>query len=197
MRVMPHAMQIKITGKNLDIGDALRSRIDERLRQLKQKYFEGSVHANVTVEKQRSAFHTDCTLFLATGLKLQSHGSDADAPASFEAAALHLEKQLKRYKQRIKDHHKTRREPVRETEAASYVISAAPEEEAAGADLNPVVIAEHVSKVPELTVGEAVMQLDISSVPFVLFRNAGSGSLNVVYRRNDGNIGWVDPRPSA
>lgn len=190
-------MQIKITGKNLDVGDALRTRIDDRLRQLQQKYFDGTVHAHVTVEKQRSAFHSDCTLFLATGLKLQSHGSDAEAPQSFEAAALHLEKQLKRYKQRIKDHHKSRREPVREIDAASYVISAAPEEEAASADLNPVVIAEHTTKVPELTVGEAVMQLDISSIPFVLFRNAGNGALNVVYRRTDGNIGWVDPRPSA
>lgn len=194
MKVMPYAMQIKITGKNLDVGDALRERINERLRQLQQKYFEGTVHGHVMVEKQRSGFHTDCTLHLATGLKLQAHGSDSEAPLSFDAAALHLEKQLKRYKQRLKDHHKSRREPVKQIEAASYVISAAPEDEAPAADLNPVVIAETATQVPELTVGEAVMQLDISNVPFVLFRNAGSGGLNVVYRRNDGNIGWVDPR---
>jgi ribosomal subunit interface protein len=197
MKVVPYAMQIKITGKNLDVGEALRERINERLRLLQQKYFEGTVHGHVTVEKQRSNFHSDCTLQLATGLTLQAHGSDAEAVPSFEAAALHLEKQLKRYKQRMKDHHKSRREPVRESEAASYVISAAPEEEAAAADLNPVVIAETATQVPELTVGEAVMQLDISSVPFVLFRNAGSGMLNVVYRRNDGNIGWVDPRQQS
>ena len=194
---MPHAMQIKITGKNLDVGAALRDKIGERLRQLQQKYFEGSVHAHVTVEKQRSNFHSDCTLHLATGLVLQAHGSEAEAPASFEAAAFHLEKQLKRYKQRLKDHHKSRREPVRQQDAASYVISAAPEEEAASADLNPVVIAESAAQVPELTVGEAVMQLDISSVSFVLFRNCGHGSLNVVYRRSDGNIGWLDPKPAS
>jgi ribosomal subunit interface protein len=196
MKVVPYAMQIKITGKNLDVGEALRDRINERLRLLQQKYFEGTTHGHVTVEKQRSNFHCDCTLLLATGLKLQAHGSDADAFPSFEAAALHLERQLKRYKQRIKDHHK-RREPVRQMEAASYVISAAPEEEAPAADLNPVVVAESATQVPELTVGEAVMQLDISSVPFVLFRNAGNGTLNVVYRRNDGNIGWVDPRQQS
>lgn len=190
-------MQIKITGKNLDVGDALRDRIDERLRLLQQKYFEGTVHGHVTVEKQRAGFHTDCTMHLATGLKLQAHGAGGEAPASFEAAALHLERQLKRYKQRIKDHHKSRREPVRQIEAAAYVISAAPEEEAPAADLNPVVIAEAATQVPELTVGEAVMQLDISSIPFVLFRNAGSGAINVVYRRNDGNIGWVDPRQQS
>jgi ribosomal subunit interface protein len=197
MKVVPYAMQIKITGKNLDIGEALRERINDRLRQLQQKYFEGTVHGAVTVEKQRSAFHTDCTLHLATGLRLQSHGSDGEAPASFDAAALHLEKQLKRYKQRLKDHHKTRKEPVRQEEAQSYIISAAPEEEHPEAGLNPVVIAEQATTVPELTVGEAVMQLDISSVPFVLFRNSGHGALNVVYRRSDGNIGWVDPRPAS
>lgn len=192
-----YAMQIKITGKNLDVGEALRGRIDERLRQFQQKYFEGSVHGHVTVEKQRAAFHTDCTLHLATGLVLQAEGHDADGPASFEGAAQHLEKQLKRYKHRLKNHHKSRREPVRQIEAQSYVISPAPEEEAADAGLNPVVIAEQATSVPELTVGEAVMQLDISSVPFVLFRNSGHGALNVVYRRADGNIGWVDPRPRS
>jgi ribosomal subunit interface protein len=197
MKVVPYAMQIKITGKNLDIGEALRDRISNRLNLLQQKYFEGTVHGTVTVEKQRSSFHSDCTLHLATGLRLQAHGSDGEAPASFEAAALHLEKQLKRYKQRLKDHHKSRREPVRQYEAQSYVISAAPEEESPEAGLAPAVIAEQPTTVPELTVGEAVMQLEISSLPFVFFRNSGHGALNVVYRRNDGNIGWVDPRPAS
>ncbi len=197
MKVVPYAMQIKITGKNLDVGEALRDRINDRLQQLQQKYFEGTVHATVTVEKQRASFHTDCTLHLATGLRLQAHGADAEAHPSFEAAALHLEKQLKRYKQRLKDHHKSRKEPVRLEAAQSYVISAAPEVEAPEAGLNPVVVAEQATTVPELTVGEAVMQLDISSVPFVLFRNAGHGALNVVYRRSDGNIGWVDARAAS
>jgi len=190
-------MQIKITGKNLDIGDALRDHVSERLLQLQQKYFEGTVHGHVTVEKQRTGFHTDCTLHLATGLVLQAHGAAADAHPSFDSAAQHLEKQLKRYKQRIKDHHKTRREPVRQIEAANYVISTSEEHGPEPADLNPVVIAESAMNVPELTVGEAVMQLDISSVPFVMFRNSGHGALNVVYRRHDGNIGWVDPRPAS
>jgi ribosomal subunit interface protein len=190
-------MQIKITGKNFDIGDALRDYVGDRLRNLQQKYFEGSVHAHVTFEKQRSEFHTDCTLHLATGLVLQAHASAAEAHPSFDGAAQHLEKQLKRYKQRLKDHHRTRREPVRRSEAASYVISAAEEQAQEPADLNPVVVAESVASVPELTVGEAVMQLEISSVSFVLFRNSGHGALNVVYRRRDGNIGWLDPRPLA
>lgn len=190
-------MQIKVTGKNLDIGEALRIHIEERLQQFRQKYFEGTVHAHVTVEKQRFSFQTDCSLHLATGLVLQSHGLAAEAFPSFDAAAQHLEKQLKRYKQRLKDHHKERREPVRQSEAASYIIQAGDADGEEPAGLNPVVIAESSTSVPELSVGEAVMQLEISSVPFVLFRNSKGGQTNVVYRRSDGNIGWVDPRPAA
>jgi ribosomal subunit interface protein len=190
-------MQIKVTGKNLDVGDALRAHVEDRLKQLQQKYFDGTVHAHVTVEKVRTGFHSDCALHLATGLMLQAHGNGAVAHAGFDEAATHLEKQLRRYKRRIKDHHSSRREPVRTMEAASYVISPAPEEEDETSGLNPVVIAEMGASVPELSVGEAVMQLDISSVPFVLFRNGGHGGLNVVYRRQDGNIGWLDPKPQA
>jgi ribosomal subunit interface protein len=130
-------MQIKVTGKNLDVGSALREHVEDRLRQLQQRYFEGTVHAHVTVEKQRGGFHTDCTLHLATGLLLQAHGSAPEAHPSFDQAASHLEKQLRRYKNRLKDHHKSRREPVRQLEAVSYVISPAPEEEAEAAGLNP------------------------------------------------------------
>jgi ribosomal subunit interface protein len=191
-------MQIKVTGKNLDIGSAFRQHVEDRLLQLQQKYFEGTVHAQVTVEKQRSNFITDCTLHLATGLVLQAHGSAPDAHPSFDMAASHLEKQLKRYKTRLKDHHKSRREPVRQVDAQSYVISAATDDETAEANgRHPVVVAETGIKLPELTVGEAVMQLDISTTPFLLFRNGGHGGLNLVYRRPDGNIGWVDPKPGA
>jgi ribosomal subunit interface protein len=190
-------MQIKVTGKNLDIGEALRAHVTERLQQFREKYFDGTVHAHVTIEKQRSSFQADCSLHLATGLVLQAHGSAQDAHPSFDAAAQHLEKQLKRYKQRLKDHHKERREPVRQSEAASYVIQAADDEAEENGALNPVVIAESLTSVPELSVGEAVMQLEISSIPFLLFRNTNGGQTSVVYRRSDGNIGWVDPRPAA
>ncbi len=190
-------MQIKVTGKNLDVGDAMREHIDTRLQQLKQKYFEGTVHAHVTVEKQRAGFRTDCAVHLATGLVLQAEGSGAEAHPSFDQAANHLEKQLRRYKQRLKDHHRNRREPVRQVDAQSYVISATPEGETEGHGPHPVVVAETEVKLPELSVGEAVMQLDISTEPFLLFRNGGHGGLNLVYRRPDGNIGWVDPKPAA
>jgi ribosomal subunit interface protein len=187
-------MQFKITGKNLDVGDALRTRAEERLASLSEKYFDGRVRAHVTVEKQRSVFVSECTMHLATGLVLQAHGEANEAYSSFEVAAAHLEKQLKRYKQRLKDHHRHRQNPVTHMDAASFVIATSQaDNEVEPADLNPVVIAETSSSVPELSVGEAVMQLDISTSPFVLFRNARDGGLNVVYRRSDGNIGWVDP----
>jgi ribosomal subunit interface protein len=191
-------MQIKVTGKNLDIGAAMRTHVEERLRDIAAKYFSGTVSAHVTVDKQRALFVSDCTVHLATGLVLQAHGKAGDAFKSFDKAAAHLEKQLRRYKQRLKDHHDNRTEPVRQRAAANYVI-AAPKAGNDGEpkDLNPVIIAENSSDVPELSVGEAVMQLDISTVAFVLFRNSRDGGLNVVYRRDDGNIGWIDPRSTA
>ena len=190
-------MQIKVTGKNIDVGDALREHIENRLQQIQQKFFEGSVHAHVTVEKQRVGFRTDCALHLATGLVLQAEGSAAEAHPSFDQAASHLEKQLRRYKQRLRDHHRSRREPVRQVAAQSYVISAATDASEEVAEVHPVIVAETGVQLPELSVGEAVMQLEISTRPFLFFRNGGHGGLNLVYRRADGNIGWVDPSPQA
>ena len=186
-------MKILITGKNLDIGDALRAHVEAKLSQLAERHFEGAVRASVVVDKQRTLFVSECTLHLSTGLVIQAHGDAHDAHASFDGAAAHLEKQLKRYKQRLKDHHRSRKTPVRHEDAPSFVIAASNDESAEPSDLNPAVIAESTRQLPELTVGEAVMQLDLSTVPFVLFRNARDSGLNVVYRRQDGNIGWVDP----
>ena len=189
-------MLVKITGKNLDIGTALRTHVEARLKQIAEKYFDGTVSSHITIEKQKSQFAVDGTLHLATGLVLQSRGLAQDALMSFDDAAERLERQLRRYKRRLKDHHKSRQEPVRMTTAASYVIAADErgEQDEEPSDLNPVIIAETSASVPELSVGEAVMQLDISSNQFLLFRNARDGGLNVIYRRPDGNIGWIDPR---
>ncbi len=192
-------MHIKVTGKNLDVGDALRARIDERLKAFRQKYFESTVHGHVTLEKQGKRFATDCTLHLATGLVIQAEGKADDATQSFEDAAEHLERQLRRYKQRLKDHFKNRRQPPPQYTAQEHVIQAAAElpEDSEPEGLNPVVVAESATSLAEITVGEAVMQLDLSTRAFVLFRNAGNQRLNIVYRRPDGHIGWIDPSPTA
>jgi ribosomal subunit interface protein len=187
-------MQIKITGKHLDIGDALRSHIEAKLQSFRERFFEGTVHGNVILEKRRGLFLTDCTLHLATGLVLQAHAEQGEAMASADAALSHLEKQLKKYKQRLKDHHRTPREKREPREALAYVI--APEDDHFDnepAALHAPIIAENAAVIPEISVSEAVMQLDISTTPFVLFHNSKEGRLNLVYRRPDGNIGWLDP----
>jgi ribosomal subunit interface protein len=187
-------MQIKITGKHLDVGDALRAHIEGKLQSFRERFFEGSVHGNVTLEKQRGQFLCDCTLHLATGLVLQSHAQESAAMGSADSALSHLEKQLKKYKQRLKDHHRSPRGDRIPQEASSYVIQQEDHDDEAPLGHNPAVIAEMSAVIPELSVGEAVLQLDISTVPFVLFHNSKEGRINVVYRRPDGNIGWLDPR---
>ncbi|MGI9414869.1 MAG: ribosome hibernation-promoting factor, HPF/YfiA family [Hyphomicrobiales bacterium] len=186
-------MKIQISGKNVDIGEALRSQIESRLVDDVAKYFDGTVTGHVTVAKDGGSFRADCTLHLSTGITLQSHGRSGEAYACFDQAAERLEKRLRRYKRRLKDHHAKRAEPVQEIEASSYVIAATGDGETEPHDPNPPVIAEDTAQVQELTVGEAVMKLDISDTAFLFFKNAGHGGLNLVYRREDGNIGWLDP----
>ena len=190
-------MQIKITGKHIDIGDGLRQHIEERLQSFRERFFEGSVHGNVTLEKQRGRFLADCSLHLATGLHLQAHAENSDALACADAALAHLEKQLKKYKQRLKDHHRAPREVYIPREATSYVIPHEEHGDEEPKSLHAPIIAETSAIIPQLSVGEAVMQLDISTTPFVVFHNTKEGRLNVVYRRPDGNIGWLDPRHTA
>ncbi len=185
-------MQIQISGKNIDVGDTLRAQIESRLASDVAKYFDGTVDGHVTIAKDGGEFKADCTVHLSTGMKLQSHGRAPDAYACFEIAADKLSKRLRRYKRRLKDHHTHRSEPVTSFEAPSYIIQASTDAQDEPADLSPAIVAESTEQVQELSVGEAVMKLDISDVNFVLFRNSGNGGINVVYRRDDGNIGWLD-----
>lgn len=186
-------MKIQISGKNVDVGDSLRAQIEQRLDADVGKYFDGTADGHVTITKDGGDFRADCAVHLSTGITLQSHGRSADAYACFERAAERLEKRLRRYKRRLKDHHTNRSEPVLEFEAPSYVIAAGDDEGIDTSDPNPPIIAEDTTQIQELTVGEAVMKLDISDSAFLIFKNAGHGGLNLVYRRDDGNIGWLDP----
>jgi ribosomal subunit interface protein len=191
-------MQIKITGKNLDIGDALRTHVEQRIHADVVKYFDGIVSCLVIVSKQRSGFECEITLHLRTGLDLNAHGDGGDAHSAVDLAIEHLEKRLRRYKRRLKNHHLDRQEPVIAMSAASYILQAEDSDSTKEEpeDLNPVIIAESTASIDELSVGEAVMKLDFTHEPFVLFRNGKNGSLNVVYKRKDGNVGWVDPGKS-
>jgi ribosomal subunit interface protein len=183
-------MTIQITGKNLDIGEALRGYVQERVLTTVEKYVGPTPSGHVRVEKEHGEFHTNCTIHLWQGMSLEAHGAAADAYQSADRACERLEKRVRRYKRRLK---RDRGSPRNETPAQSYVLASPQEgQEESDAD-NPIVIAEAATVVHEMAVSDAVMQMDLSDRQFLLFRNANSGEINVVYRREDGNIGWVDP----
>jgi ribosomal subunit interface protein len=183
-------MTLQFTGKNLDIGEALRTYVTDRVEQTLDKYVGDSLSGHVRIEKERSQFRTDCSIQLRSGLALQSHGEAQDAYASADLALERLEKRLRRYRRRLKKHHGPARQDA--MFAPDYVIQAdaevAPEDED-----NPVIVAETETEIHELAVSDAVMEMDLSQKAFLVFRNAGHGRLNVVYMRSDGNIGWIDP----
>ncbi|MEI6882701.1 MAG: ribosome-associated translation inhibitor RaiA [Bacteroidota bacterium] len=193
-------MTLRVSGKNLDIGEALRTHVQTRVSDALSKYFEGGWTGHVTVEKEGSGFRTETSLHLATGLNLQSEARAQDAYASVDQAMERVVKRLRRYKRRVKDYHG---KPVEgaaalpRDEAASYVIEAPSEDSDEAADgFAPTIIAESTTRLRRLSVSEAVMDLDLSGVPVLVFRHAGHGRVNLVYRRQDGHVGWIDP-PAA
>lgn len=186
-------MALRISGKNVDVGDALRTHVSDRIEDALSKYFPGGYTGHVTLSREGTGFKSECTLHLDTGIVLQVSAQDQEPRPSFDLAADKIEKRLRRYKRKLKDHH-INNGPGREAfEAASYVLASPEDEEEVPADFNPLVIAETSAKVKTMTVGMAVMELDLSEAPVVLFKNAANGGVNVVYRRPDGNIGWIDP----
>jgi len=183
-------MVLRISGKNMDIGQALRARIDETVSSAVQKYFNGGFSGQVTVSKSGRGFETDCALHLDTGIVFEARGSAHDAYASFEQAAEKLEKRLRRYKRRLKDHKKGQPEAA---VASAYVLQPPTDEEEIGEDYAPAIIAETRLDIPTISVSTAVMQLDRTDAPVIVFRNPSHGGVNIVYRRPDGHFGWVDP----
>lgn len=186
-------MTLRVSGKNVDVGDALRTHIEDRVDEAVSKYFDGGYTGHVTVGREGSGFRSECLLHLDTGIDLQVSADSQDPRQSFDAAAERIEKRLRRYKRKLKDHHAHAANGRESLEATSYVLASYEEEEEVPADFTPLVVAETSAKVKTMTVGMAVMQLDLSEAPVVVFRNAGNGTVNVVYRRTDGNYGWVDP----
>ncbi len=189
-------MQITVSGRQVDTGESLRTYVEDRCDSALKKYFERTVDAHVTFSRVRREFRCDCTAHLSTGLVAQAHGKSTEPYAAFDAAMERLEKQLRRYKRRLRNHHERRSEPVATANAAAYVLASQDEETDQTADNEdqPIIIAETTTKIRSLTVGEAVMQLEISHAPVLVFRNEAHGDINVVYVREDGNVGWIDPR---
>ena len=186
-------MALRISGKHMDIGDSLRERIEDRIGDAVEKYFGNGYSGHVTVEKDGAFFEADCLVHLNSGMVLQASGRENDATAAFERAAERIEKRLRRYKRRLRNHHKSGPNGEEQASVAYAVVESPNEEDEMPEDFAPVIVAESARTVRTQSVAMAVMQLDLMDAPVNVFRNAGSGAINVVYRRPDGNIGWVDP----
>lgn len=194
-------MRIQVAGRQMDVGEALRTRIENELASGVGKYFNRATDAVVTVAKNGggAGIAVDCTVHLSSGISLQAEGQGGDAHSAFDNALDKLEKRVRRYKRRLRNHHADHKSPLPAETASAYVLAPLEEEEDNGAEAPangeaaPLVIAEATKPVRTMTVSTAVMQLDLTESPALMFRNAANGELNVVYRRPDGNIGWIDP----
>jgi ribosomal subunit interface protein len=186
-------MAIQITGKNIDLGSSLRGYVTDRLEKAFEKYGTDGLSGHIFVEKEHGRFSTQCSVHLSSGLSLQSQGQGGEAYASVDEALDRLEKRIRRYKRRMKNHHGASRDNDAELTGIDYTLRHDEEGETEDAELAPAIIAETQMAIRELSVGDAVMQMDLAEKAFVIFKNASNGRINVVYRRGDGHIGWIDP----
>lgn len=187
-------MRYQISGKQIDIGEALQTHVKEELGAAVAKYAERPTEALVVFSKSGHEFNCESTVHLSTGLTASAKASANEIYAAFDGCCEKMEKQLRRYKRRLKDHHKDRVEPVELFGASSYILASDHESQDSEPEtLQPMIIAEMETKIPSLSVGEAVMQMELAGSPVLIFRNESKDGLNVVYRREDGNIGWIDP----
>ena len=192
-------MELSIKGKQLDIGDALTQHIETRLTDSVEKYFDHALDSNVVMTKEGNGkqFRTDIVVHIARNIQMHGRATTEEPYSSFETALERIAKQLRRYKRRLNDHRKNSPD-LGSFEAQKYVIENNPDEdEVTSADGAPVIVAEMATTILDLTVSEAVMHMDVNNSSALVFQNKAHGGLNVVYRRADGNIGWVDPTPTA
>lgn len=191
-------MQISINGKQMDLGDALRGHITDKIEDLNEKYFNHATDATITLSPEGSAFtKTHISIRVGKDISVMADAQSADPYASFDSAAEKAAKQLRRYKKRLRDHHE-RLEETNVIPAQNYVLEQEPE----AADDNhnepdkhePVVVADMIMNIQTMSVSEAVMRLNLSGENALMFKNAQHDGLNMIYRRSDGNVGWVDPQ---
>jgi ribosome hibernation promoting factor len=191
-------MPFRVSGKNITIGEALRGRVNQRIAEATAKYFDGGYSGHVTIGKDGFGFRTECVVHLDSGIVLEAEATAGDAYSSADQAAERIEKRLRRYKRRLRDHQTARADgqaiEQNAVAAPSYVIAAPePDTDDEITEFNPVIIAESTTALKHMSVSDAVMQLDLTGTTVVVFRHAGHGRVNLVYRRADGHIGWIDP----
>src|SRR5580693_243569 len=187
-------MTLRVSGKNLDVGEALRQHVLERVEATVARYFSGSVAGHVVLTREGSGYRSDCTLRLSSGVSLHAEGRAHDPYLCFDQAAGKIEGRLHRYKTRLKGHAGVSAANARGKVANYLIESLGEEEEEPVGGFNPVVVAEGTEDLKSLSVASAVAELDLTGAPVIVFQHAGSGRVNVVYRRRDGAIGWLDPR---
>lgn len=195
-------MQMTITGKQVETGESLRNHVENSLDAILEKYFGSAIEAHIVFAKEAHMVHAELSIRIGRGIVVNAGGEALDYYAAFDAAAERAAKRLRRYKRRLRQHHAKLRDTVDSGERARDSVLALPDEEAeeaqeAGSEetagAGPAVIAEISTELPHLTVGEAAMRMDLADAPVLLFRNRSHGELNLVYRRADGNVGWIDP----
>ncbi|PYE84411.1 ribosome hibernation-promoting factor, HPF/YfiA family [Pseudoroseicyclus aestuarii] len=193
-------MRYQISGKQIDIGEALQTHVRTQLGETLEKYAGRPTDASIVFSRVAHEYSCEAVVHLSTGLNLSARARATEIYAAFDACDEKMGKQLRRYKRRLKDHHRTRPDPVELLGADSYILAPTEEnDDMEGADhdsLAPMIVAEMETQIPSLSVGEAVMQLELAEAPLLVFRNEKHSGINVVYRREDGNFGWIDPRGS-
>ena len=191
-------MRITVTGKQIDVGASLKDHVESRLEGSVKKYFSHTIEGDVTLSKNAHLFRADCKIHIGHGIYLRSSDEQTEIYSAFDAAADKMETRLRRYKRRITNHHKERNNSQKNLDAvykAQYnVFDVSSSEETETEGNMPVIVAEMDMDIPEVTVSDAVMRLDLGELQTLMFRNSGHGGINVVYRRPDGNIGWIDPK---
>jgi ribosomal subunit interface protein len=190
-------MTLRISGKSISVGEALRSRVSERTDEVLRKYFDGNYSGHITLSKDGFGFRTDCSLHLDSGITLEADSNATDAYVSADQALVMIEKRLRRYKSRLKDRSARKtyaaNAALADIDAPSYVIEAPAEGDDEVTAYSPVIIAEATTSLKRLSVSEAVMELDLTGAACIVFQHGSSGRVNIIYRRADGNVGWVDP----
>ncbi len=188
-------MVLRVSGKNLDIGEALRTQVEARLASAMGKHFDGDYSGHVTVAKEGTGFRTDCVLHLASGITLEASGAAQDAYSSFDQTADRIETRLRRYQERLKKHPQTQGRTNGAAQSPYMVYESPSDESLQSEEYHPVVIAESTKTLLRLSVSDALVELDMTGAPVLVFIHAGTNRVNVLYRRQDGAIGWVDSPP--
>ena len=191
-------MRYQISGKQIDIGTALQTHVETEVNGILSKYAGRPTDAYIVFSKSGHEYVCETVIHLSTGLTTQATDHANEIYAAFDGCLDKMDKQLRRYKRRLKDHHKQRSQPVELSDAGSYILASNDEsDEAENSADTPMIVAEMEEKIQSLSVGEAVMQMELADKPVLVFRNEKNKEINVVYKRDDGNIGWVDPKTSS